>query len=124
MRYVLSIGNPVMNESGDLVEFIGICMDITERRQADEALRASEKRYRLLFERNLAGVFRSTIGGRFLGCNQAAAHLLGYDSPDEVLAVPVADLYFDPADREVVLDRLKSEKTITDFEMRLPEQNR
>ncbi|MCP3956308.1 MAG: response regulator [bacterium] len=46
-------------------------------------LRQSEERYRLLFERNLAGVVRLTPDGRILDCNEAFARILGYDTPRE-----------------------------------------
>jgi PAS domain S-box-containing protein len=45
----------------------------------------SEERYRLLFERNLAGVVRATVDGRVLDCNRAFARLLGFASRRECL---------------------------------------
>jgi PAS domain S-box-containing protein len=42
IKHVHAIGHPVLNESGDLVEFVGTTMDITERKQTEEALRRSE----------------------------------------------------------------------------------
>jgi PAS domain S-box-containing protein len=39
VRYVHSVGQPVFGSSGELVRFVGVSMDITERKQADEALR-------------------------------------------------------------------------------------
>jgi diguanylate cyclase (GGDEF)-like protein/PAS domain S-box-containing protein len=58
-----------------------------EQKRAVEALRASEERYRLLFERNLAGVFRSSVEGRLLDCNDAFVRIYGYDSREEILAL-------------------------------------
>ncbi len=68
----------------------GLCLGavVSERKRVERAIRESEKRYRLLFERNLAGVFRTTLGGRVLECNQATASIFGYDSPEEILALP------------------------------------
>ena len=42
IKYLHTIGRPVLNESGDLVEFVGTAMDLTAIKQAEEALRRSE----------------------------------------------------------------------------------
>jgi diguanylate cyclase (GGDEF)-like protein/PAS domain S-box-containing protein len=114
---------PLWNREGKVIGVIGTYEDITERKQAEQALRISEKRYRLLFERNLAGVFRTTLEGRVLECNYAAARIFGYDSPEEVLALPVTSLYHTASDREAFLRKLKSEKSLTNHEMRFRRKN-
>ena len=103
----------------------GLCLGavVTERKRAERAIRESEKRYRLLFERNLAGVFRTTLAGRFVECNQAAACMFGYDSPEELMAVPVVNVYDTASDREVFLTKLKSERRFTNHEMRVRRKN-
>jgi two-component system cell cycle sensor histidine kinase/response regulator CckA len=95
---------------------VAIGKDITDRKQAEEALRASEQRYRLLFERNLAGVFRTTVDGRILDCNEAFARLFGYSSREEMLSRPAWELYHDPADREAFLANLKNQRELTNRE--------
>jgi diguanylate cyclase (GGDEF)-like protein/PAS domain S-box-containing protein len=114
---------PLHDREGKVTGIIGTYEDITERKQAEQALRTSEKRYRLLFERNLAGVFRTTVEGRLLECNHAAARMFGYDSPEEVLALPVTSLYHTASDREAFLRKLKSEKSLTNHEMKLRRKN-
>src|ERR1700730_9850438 len=42
IKYLHTTGHPVLNESGDLVEFVGTAMDVTAAKQAEEALRRSE----------------------------------------------------------------------------------
>src|ERR1700739_4438520 len=42
IKHLHAVGHPVLNQSGDLVEFVGTAMDITERKQREEALRRSE----------------------------------------------------------------------------------
>jgi diguanylate cyclase (GGDEF)-like protein/PAS domain S-box-containing protein len=51
-------------------------------------------------------------------CNQAAACIFGFDSPEEVMALPVANLYEIASDREAFVAKLKSEKSVTNHEMR------
>ena len=43
VRYIRSVGHPVLNASGDLVQFVGSSTDITERKQAEEALHQAQK---------------------------------------------------------------------------------
>jgi PAS domain S-box-containing protein len=91
--------------------------NITNRKLAEEALRESEERYRLLFERNLAGVFRTTVDGRVLECNQAAARQFGYDSVEEVFRLKTISLYHSIADREALLAKIKAEKNLNNHEI-------
>jgi PAS domain S-box-containing protein len=81
--------------------------------------RASEERYRLLFERNVAGMFRTTRDGRILDCNDAFAGCLGYDSRQEVLGLQSWDLYFARADREALLEKLQREPAMTNVHLHL-----
>jgi len=80
---------------------------------------ASEERYRMLFDRNVAGVFRSTLDGRILDCNDALAHYLGYDTRDEVLALAAWDLYHQRSDREELLRLLRENQTVLQIRMPL-----
>jgi len=96
---------------------------VSERRRSEHVIRESEKRYRLLFERNLAGVFRTTLSGKFLECNPATALLFGYESPEEVMALPAGHFYNNLGDREAFWARIKSEKCITNYELRLRRKN-
>ena len=89
--------NSRLIEDGDGREHIvGTAVDLTGRLEAEREQEAAEERYRLLFERNVAGAFRSTLGGTLLEVNQAFADTLGYDTPKELEGRPAAELYADP----------------------------
>lgn len=93
--------------------------DITRRKRAEVRLRRSEERYRSLFERSLAGVYRSDLAGKLLDCNDAFARILGFTSREEALGVPLTHHDFDPGDRARLTARLLAEKSLTNIEVRL-----
>jgi PAS domain S-box-containing protein len=65
------------DENGNLVEIVGFGSDITRRKQAEEALRGSEEKYRTLFETSTDAIFVETMDGRILDCNQRASVCMG-----------------------------------------------
>ena len=85
IRYQYATGHPVTNDAGDVVEFIGASMDMTEqwlatteRGLAEEALRKSDERWRAVFENSAIGVALTDPSGRFLATNSAFQKMLGY----------------------------------------------
>src|ERR1700730_822614 len=96
--------------SGDSQLFSAFVRDITERRNAEEALRASEERYRQIVETAFEGVWVIDSNNRTTFLNQRMAEMLGY-APEEMLGKPVLD-FMDPdaqaafaANREEVQSR-------------------
>jgi diguanylate cyclase (GGDEF)-like protein/PAS domain S-box-containing protein len=80
-----------------------------ERRHGEEALRASETKFRRLYERVLEGVYQCAPDGRLLEVNPAFVKMLGYGNAEEIYALSgIAMLYRNPAERaefELALDR-------------------
>jgi PAS domain S-box-containing protein len=79
--------SPFTGPDGQYTGGLAMISDITDRKRAEERLQESEKRYRLLFERTLTGVFRAQADGTVLEGNEAFVHMLGYDSIDELLSL-------------------------------------
>jgi len=96
-----------------------IFVNAMQRHRAERALRESEQWHRLLFERNLAGVYRTTIDGRILDCNEAMARILGYSSREELMAQSARDLYQDPSHRDGYIAVLRRERMMTSNEISL-----
>jgi len=98
--------------------------DITERKRFERDLRASEEKYRTLFERVRHGLFISTKEGRFLDCNQALLDMLGYEDKGEFLRIDIArDLYVNPKDRRRFQKLIEKEGFVKDFEVDFKRKN-
>src|SRR5467141_4002370 len=91
IKYQHSIGRPIVNEKGDLVEFVGTAIDLTEQAQARIELEKSEERWRSVFENSAIGVALSDLNGRFLATNHVFQAMVGY-TEEEPRAVSFPDL--------------------------------
>jgi PAS domain S-box-containing protein len=80
------------------------------------AAEAAEARYRELFDRNLAGILRTTADGRILECNDSLLRMLRYDSREALMRRTMADLYVEPGERVRVVDALQSRDRLTNAE--------
>ena len=90
-----------------------------ERRGAEDALRNSEAKFRGLFENVMEGVYQTTREGRLLAVNPAFVQMLGYDSAEEICAVPANSLYWSAADRDTYVRRMESEGEMRNVEFTL-----
>lgn len=106
---------------GDTIALMQITAEILGnailRNRVDEAMRKAEERYRLLFERNLAGVFRTTPEGRVLDSNAACARIFGFDSREDLIAVRATNLYFGDDSRARYLAQLREKGVLSNHEI-------
>jgi two-component system, cell cycle sensor histidine kinase and response regulator CckA len=72
----------------------GSILDITERRHSEEAVRASEARYRDLINHATYGIYWVSSDGTLLDSNPALARILGYDSIESLLATGDTGILF------------------------------
>lgn len=72
-----------------------------------------------LFGGELLGLFRTSLTGRMLDCNNALAQLLGYGTVEELMKVPVEGLYFDLAERQRFIEELLEKKRLNNYEILL-----
>jgi PAS domain S-box-containing protein len=95
----------VRDPQGTILYYDGSLVDITEQRRSEEALRASEARYRALVESSPDGIGIHQ-DGRIVFVNPAGARLLGAQNPDELVGKPIEDIIH-PDYREVVRERIQ-----------------
>jgi PAS domain S-box-containing protein len=86
-----------------------IIRDISKRKQAEDALRESEARYKSLFENSIMGISQASPDGRLIYANTPYAQMYGYKNPEEMITLvsDVGQLYANPEAREEVLHILK-----------------
>lgn len=117
-KWVLERGMAVLDECGEQV-LEGFIEDVSERRQAQDAVAHAELRYRHIFEHASEGIFQTTPDGHYLSANMSLARLYGYTSPEKLIA-DLADierrLYVDPAQREKFRHLMDTQGEVVNFE--------
>ncbi|MGB8992760.1 MAG: PAS domain S-box protein [Desulfobaccales bacterium] len=68
---------PYRDEKGNIIGVVGFSVDITERKQAEAALRESEERFRTIFESAAIGISVTDLEGRIITCNPAFQRMMG-----------------------------------------------
>lgn len=102
-------------------EVLVMVRDITDRKQAEEALRFAEENYRSIFENALEGIFQSSSEGRFISVNPALAKIYGYDSPTEMIESITnigEQLYVEPEKRSEFKYLLETQGKAKNFQYR------
>ncbi|MCM3904048.1 MAG: PAS domain S-box protein [Pyrinomonadaceae bacterium] len=104
--------------AGDPICYVGIKRNVTERKQAEEALRRSEAELTDFFENAAIGLHWVSADGTVLRVNQAELDLLGY-SREEYVGRNIADFHVDPDAMEDILSRLQAGELLSDYDARL-----
>ncbi len=96
-----------------------VIRDIGRKKQAEEALKEAERKYRGLVENLEEGIFVTTPRGTYLEVNPALARIYGYDNADDLkksLTDISRQLYVDPKRRAMFKQLMETNDAISDFE--------
>lgn len=104
-RWFESLGRPITAGNSEPSGLLTTSRDITERREFEESIRQSERRFRVLFEQAPIGIGIS-LKGVMVDGNPAYMKMFGYDSVEELRGVPALN-HYDLPYREEVSARLR-----------------
>jgi PAS domain S-box-containing protein len=109
---------PVFDGEGNVAEVIEYCLDVTNRKRAEEALQQSEQKYRNLFESSIDPIYVSTQEGPFIDVNQSFLDFFGYNMED-IQDLKAQAIYVNPDDRLIFQKDIERKKYVKDYELKL-----
>ncbi len=114
-----TITRPIMNETGEVVEFQTSSRDITERKEAEHQIREKEEKYRNIFE-SMFDVYAEVEveTNQVLEISPSIERISGYKR-EELLGSSILPLFAKPQEREELLQVLQQEQRVSDYEITL-----
>lgn len=96
---------------------LSVLCDITDRKQAENALRLSEEKYRSIFENARSGIYQCTPDGHFISVNPAMARIHGYNPATMMETVTEGhQIYVDSNSRDEFRRLIEEQGKVTGFE--------
>lgn len=97
--------------------------EFKNRQRAEKSLKVSEKEFRTILEDIQVGFYRTNEKSEITMANQVAIKMLGYDSIKEANGLMMVDLYKNPKDRDVLLEKLFRDGKVTAYEIDMTRKN-
>jgi diguanylate cyclase (GGDEF)-like protein/PAS domain S-box-containing protein len=117
----LLINRSVMyNKADEQIGYVVFLTDMSELKNAQKKIETAEQRYRSMYENAVQGMFQATLTGQMIHANPACARLLGFKSPDQLLA-PSQDMdrfFCDLKDRIEMTSTLEAAGVLENHEVK------
>jgi PAS domain S-box-containing protein len=110
IRWIFVRGTAIRDAQGNAVRVVGTDADITDLKQAQEALRNSEEKLRNIVKNAIVGIYQVTLEGNFVLVNPSLAQMFGFNSPEEFLTSikNISKLYVNPEERSHILKTIEN----------------
>lgn len=104
----------ILNEREEVVQVVRSSRDITERKNLEINLQASERKYRSIYENVLVGIFRTDLlTNKPIDANEVCVKLFGYNTKEDFLRnFSINERYNNPEERNILLSDLKKKKSV------------
>jgi len=92
--WIIDDGNPRYNSEGEFIGYIGFCLDITERKQAEDKINEANERFRKIYEDGPYGIVMADKDFKFIAANKMVCDITGY-SEDELKFFTFLDITYE-----------------------------
>lgn len=110
------------DNQGVITHFVKVSEDVTDRKNIEVSLIASEAKFRAIFENAVEGIYQTTLEGKYINLNPAFAMMFGYDNAQDMINTVTdigQEIYVNPQDREKLKSLLIKQNEVKNFEVQL-----
>jgi PAS domain S-box-containing protein len=122
IKWVRDVASPYLDKEGNIERISGFMEDVSDRKNAEKALKMSEKKFRSLFDESQNCIYITSANGQIIDMNPAGLKLLGY-TKEEMITQNATCLYANITDRLRFKDILDKNETVKDFEVLLQKKD-
>ena len=119
-KWIIDEGSPRFNSEGEFIEYIGHCIDVTERKQNEEKIFEVNSRFRKLFDKSPYGIVLAGRDFKFIMVNNAFSKITGY-TEEELLTKTFKDItYIEDKEKDIpsIMKLMKRELDVYKVEKR------
>jgi PAS domain S-box-containing protein len=113
---------PLRNQQGEIIGTFGISRDITEHKRVEAAIKASEEKYRSIFENIQDVYYETSLDGSILEISPSIEDVSAFKR-DELIGSSLIDLYAQPGKRTELITLLLQKDALLDYEVVLRDKN-